>query len=103
MDEKKKSEEKKSGVDYSKFTAPVTEVFATGFEDVIRFIKKPWQLIWINFLIGLARGFGFFLGLTILGALVLVALNRMMDMPLIGRYIADIITEVKQQLAKMPR
>jgi hypothetical protein len=85
------------------FLSPVENMFASGFEDVVMFIKKPWKLIWINFLIGLARGLGFFLGMTILGALVLVALHRMVDFPLIGRYIADIITEVKQQLANMPR
>jgi hypothetical protein len=54
-------------------------------------------------MIGLARGFGFFLGMTILGALVLVILHKMVDMPLIGKYIADIITAVKQQLAQLPR
>jgi len=103
MDEKNKPVEKKDGKDYSKFAAPVTDIFATGFEDIVGFIKKPWPLIWINFLIGLARGFGFFLGMTILGALVVVALHWMMDLPLIGRYIAVIITAVKQQLAQMPR
>jgi len=103
MDNKKTPDEKKQGSDYSKITEPVKDVFASGFEDIVRFIKRPWQLIWINFLIGLARGLGFFLGMTILGALIIVALHRMMDLPLVGKYIAGIITEVKQQLSQMPR
>ena len=86
-----------------KVVEPVRDIFATGFEDVIKFVKKPWRLIWINFLIGLARGLGFFLGVTILGACILVVLHKMVDFPVIGKYIADIVNAVKEQLANMPR
>ena len=82
---------------------PVTDLFACGFEDIVGHIRRPWQLMWVNFLLGLARGVGFFLGMTILGALIVVALHKMVDLPYIGKSIADIITEVKQQLATMPR
>lgn len=86
-----------------KVVEPVRDIFATGFEDVIRFVKKPWRLIWINFLIGLARGLGFFLGVTILGACILVALNKMVDLPVLGKHIANIVNAVQEQLANMPR
>ena len=102
METKKNPQEKKDGA-HTAFTEPITNLFASGFEDVVKLIKKPWHLIWVNFMIGLARGLGFFLGMTILGALVLVVLHKMVDMPLIGKYIADIITAVKQQLAQLPR
>ncbi|OQA91357.1 MAG: hypothetical protein BWY26_01015 [Elusimicrobia bacterium ADurb.Bin231] len=86
-----------------KVVEPVRDIFATGFEDVIRFVKKPWRLIWINFLIGIARGLGFFLGVTILGACILVALNKMVDLPVLGKHIANIVNAVQEQLANMPR
>ena len=76
------------------------------FRDILDFVKKPWKLVWINFLIGIARGTGFILGMTIFGALIItllvILLHKMVDLPVIGSFVADIIIEVKKQLANMP-
>ncbi len=102
MEDKKNNPEKNENGDNCA-AQPITDLFAGGFEDIVGHIRKPWQLMWVNFLLGLARGVGFFLGMTILGALILVALHRMVHLPYIGKSIAGVITEVKQQLATMPR
>ena len=102
MEDKKNIDEKNEKLHHTP-VKPVTDLFACGFEDIVGHIRRPWQLMWVNFLLGLARGVGFFLGMTILGALIVVALHRMVHLPYIGKSIAGIITEVKQQLAKMPR
>ncbi|MEW6557560.1 MAG: DUF5665 domain-containing protein [Elusimicrobiota bacterium] len=85
----------------------VKNLVTTEFRDILDFAKKPWKLVWVNFLIGIARGVGLVIGMTIFGAvivaLIVFVLNKMVDLPLVGTYIAKIITEVKHQLSNMPR
>ncbi|WDV47598.1 DUF5665 domain-containing protein [Clostridiaceae bacterium M8S5] len=58
------------------------------------------RLLYVNFLSGLARGFGMAIGFTILGAIALYILNRMItwNLPVIGDFIADIVKIVTDNL-----
>ncbi|MDD2586438.1 MAG: DUF5665 domain-containing protein [Syntrophomonadaceae bacterium] len=58
------------------------------------------RLLYINFLIGLARGFGTAIGFTILAALVLYILQKviLLNIPVMGEFIADLVTIVQAQL-----
>jgi hypothetical protein len=58
--------------------------------------KISGKLIWTNFLIGLARGLGMAIGLTILVALLIYILNQLIDLPLIGKWIAKLIEIIEQ-------
>ncbi|MDD5686253.1 MAG: DUF5665 domain-containing protein [Elusimicrobia bacterium] len=92
---------------YEHISKQVKNMVTCEFRDILDFVKKPWKLIWANFLIGVARGVGLLLGMTIIGAivvtLIILILHKMVDMPLIGSFVARIITEVKHQLASIPR
>lgn len=70
--------------------------------EYVALFDDPVRLIWINFLAGLARGVGLAVGFTILGALVLFILQRavMLNLPLIGNVIAEIVRIVQFQLAR---
>ena len=63
-------------------------------------VQNPVRLIFLNFLAGLARGFGIAIGLTIIASLFLVLLTRLasLNLPVIGKYIADLVKIVNQQL-----
>lgn len=63
-------------------------------------VQNPVRLILLNFLGGLARGFGIAIGLTIIASLFLVLLTRLasLNLPVIGKYIADLVRIVNQQL-----
>jgi hypothetical protein len=63
-------------------------------------VRNPVRLIFLNFLSGLARGFGIAIGLTIIASLFLVLLTRLasLNLPVIGEYIADLVRIVNQQL-----
>lgn len=63
-------------------------------------VQNPVRLIFLNFLGGLARGFGIAIGLTIIASLFLVLLTRLasLNLPVIGKYIADLVRIVNQQL-----
>jgi hypothetical protein len=56
--------------------------------------------LWLNFIGGVARGFGIAVGFTILGAIVLYILQKLvvLNLPLIGSIIADIVKIVNQKL-----
>lgn len=54
------------------------------------------RLFIINFIAGVAKGFGQAIGFTILAAVVLALLFSWVDLPIIGRYIAKLLNIVQQ-------
>ncbi|WP_073089322.1 DUF5665 domain-containing protein [Thermosyntropha lipolytica] len=68
--------------------------------EYMELLENPRRLLWLNFLIGLARGFGTAIGFTMLAALVLYFLQQMivLNIPVIGSFIADIVAIVQAQL-----
>lgn len=70
--------------------------------EYLELIQNPRRLIFMNFVAGVARGFGFVMGMTVLVALALFGLSKMVDLPLIGKYIAKIVEIVHQELSNRP-
>lgn len=68
--------------------------------EYIEMLENPRRLLFVNFLIGIARGFGAAIGFTILAALVLYFLQKtiLLNLPFIGEFIADIVAIVQTQL-----
>lgn len=68
--------------------------------EYVELLENPRRLLWLNFLIGLSRGFGTAIGFTVLAALVLYFLQQMivLNIPVIGSFIADIVAIVQAQL-----
>lgn len=68
--------------------------------DFMQMLQNPVRLIFLNFLAGLARGFGIAIGLTIIASIFLVFLTRLanLNLPVIGQYIAELVRIVNQQL-----
>jgi hypothetical protein len=68
--------------------------------EFMKLIQNPVRLIFLNFLAGLARGFGIAVGLTIIASLFIVFLTRLasLNLPIIGRFIADLVRIVNEQL-----
>ncbi|WP_297132538.1 DUF5665 domain-containing protein [Terrisporobacter sp.] len=54
------------------------------------------RLFIINFIAGVAKGFGQAIGFTILAAVALALLFSWVDLPIIGRYIAKLLNIVQQ-------
>lgn len=70
--------------------------------EYIALFNRPWRLMWLNFLAGLARGVGIAIGGTLLAALVFILLNELaiLNLPVIGDFIAELVKIVQGQLAK---
>jgi hypothetical protein len=71
---------------------------ARNIEEFLDLRSRPWKLIWLNFVIGLSRGFGFLLGATVVGALLLAwikhAVVKLGGMPWLGEKAAEIIQHI---------
>lgn len=65
--------------------------------EYLEVLRNPRRLLYVNFLGGIARGFGMAIGFTLLGAFVIYILQRIvvLKLPVIGTFIADIIEIVK--------
>lgn len=68
--------------------------------EYVDIMNNKRRLIYINFIGGLARGFGMAVGFTLLGALVIYILQRAIawNLPLIGDFIAELVKIVQERL-----
>ncbi|WP_069650195.1 DUF5665 domain-containing protein [Caloranaerobacter ferrireducens] len=68
--------------------------------EYVDILNNRRRLLYINFIGGLARGFGMAVGFTILGAFVIYLLQKMIswNLPLIGDFIADLVKIVQENL-----
>ncbi|SHJ13103.1 hypothetical protein SAMN02745975_01341 [Geosporobacter subterraneus DSM 17957] len=72
------------------------EKIATDLErmklaDYVDIINNPRKLLYTNFIGGLARGLGTAIGLTALAAMLFYIMRQTVNLPLIGKYIADLL------------
>jgi len=68
--------------------------------EYVELLNNPKRLLLINFISGLARGLGIAVGFTLLGALVLYILQRIvvLNLPVVSDFIADLVRLVQLQL-----
>ena len=70
------------------------------FDEYIAMFTRPGKFIFFNFLAGIARGFGIAVGMTLIVALVLYLLTKLINLPIIGYYIAQVVEMVNTYLAE---
>jgi hypothetical protein len=65
--------------------------------EYIQLLDNPWRLMYVNFIAGLARGVGIAVGFTILGAVIIYFLKKLvvLHLPWIGNLIAEIVKMVQ--------
>ncbi len=70
--------------------------------ELIELYRSPRRMIFLSFTSGVARGFGIAVGFTIIGALFLWLLSRvaMLNLPVIGEFVAEITRIVQGELAR---
>ena len=56
-----------------------TRLEAMKVADYVDSFQKPWKLIWINILIGAARGLGFAIGTTVILAVLIAVVRRIIE------------------------
>jgi len=103
------ADKKKYGRGLSRVQKAAAVMEARTIEEFIDIKSRPMKLIFWNFVIGLSRGIGFFIGATIAGALVIAVLKsvftKLGGMPWIGEKVADfylMIREFAEQASSSP-
>ncbi|NMB45876.1 MAG: hypothetical protein GX998_05625 [Firmicutes bacterium] len=73
--------------------------------EYIELFRRPRQLLYLNFLVGIVRGFGIAVGFTAVGAIFLYLLGKIaaLNLPLIGHFVAEIAHIVELELRHLPR
>ena len=73
---------------------------ALHLDEVLRQRRNWKRRLFAEFLNGLARGVGFSVGFTVLGALLIAILRHiaLSNLPLIGRFLADLVRIVENNL-----
>ena len=68
----------------------------------LRYVRNWKRRLAVDFLSGIARGLGFSVGFTILGALLIYFLRNaaLANLPVIGRFLADLVRIVENNLQK---
>jgi hypothetical protein len=76
------------------------EIDKFNIAEYMQLLNSPVRFFWVNFLGGIARGLGAALGATIVFALVLALLQRIviLNLPIIGDFIAEIVKLVQSQM-----
>jgi hypothetical protein len=79
-------------------TVQIEKLNLAEYLDILRNTRR---LLYVNFLAGIARGFGMAVGFTLLGALAIYILQRVviLRLPLIGDFIAEIVKIVQEELS----
>lgn len=69
-------------------------------DDYLRYAENWRRHLMMQFLSGVVRGIGFSIGFTILGALLLYLLRNMAlaNLPVIGRFLAELVRIVENNL-----
>lgn len=68
--------------------------------EYVSLMENPKRMLFLNFIAGLARGLGLAVGFSVLGAIAILLLRRlvMLNLPLIGDFIAEVIKLVNRSL-----
>ena len=71
-----------------------------GIAEWVELFRHPRRLLVINFVSGIARGFGIAIGFTVVGALFLLLLGRIaqLNLPIIGEFLGDLVRLVQLEL-----
>lgn len=62
-----------------------------GFSDFMEYLASPRKIVFWNLIAGLAKGLGIVIGMTVVVALLVWFLTKMVDFPLIGEYFEKIL------------
>ena len=66
--------------------------------DIAGLLGNKKKLLWVNLIAGISRGIGIGIGVTIVSALLVMLLQKIvtLNIPIIGEYISDIVEIVQK-------
>jgi Domain of unknown function (DUF5665) len=71
-------------------------------QDYLRFVGNPWKVLWVNLLAGIMRGFGLAIGATLILAVIMIVLTKILShlitLPFVGQQVAQLVEMVNGYL-----
>jgi hypothetical protein len=71
-------------------------------QDYMRIVGNPWKVISMNLMAGIMRGFGLAIGMTVILALVMIILTKVLShlitLPFVGQQVAQLVEMVNGYL-----
>lgn len=76
------------------------QVEKTQIAEYVMLFHKPWRLLLLHMMFGIARGIGIAIGFTFFATAILYGLRMLgaLNLPIFGDFIADIVKIVQTQL-----
>lgn len=76
------------------------EIDKFNIAEYMELLNNPRRFFWLNFLGGIARGLGAAVGATLLAAVAIYILQRIvvLNVPLIGDFVAEIVRIVQNRI-----
>jgi hypothetical protein len=63
---------------------------AAGVVDYLQYLQSTRSILWTNFKAGVAKGFGITVGMTIVLGIFIWILTKLVSLPVIGEYFAQV-------------
>ena len=72
--------------------------------EFVELYNRPWRMLYLSFLSGVARGFGIAIGLTLVTPLFVALMIRLaqLNLPVIGEFFASIAKIVASEMKAVP-
>lgn len=71
-------------------------------QDYLKYVGNPWKVLATNLLAGVMRGFGLAIGITIIFAVIMIVLTKILShlitLPFVGQQIAQLVQMVNGYL-----
>jgi hypothetical protein len=87
---------------HEKIDALALAMERSNIKEYIDLTKKPWKIMLNNFIGGISRGFGLAIGMTLIAAIVIVILTKVLaqliTLPFVGQQIAQLVELVNQYM-----
>lgn len=66
----------------------------------VEYVSNRRRMVWTNLFYGILRGFGFSLGFTVLGAVAVVVIRRLLEanIPEISGFIAEVVNAIEERM-----
>ncbi|MFH1710641.1 MAG: DUF5665 domain-containing protein [bacterium] len=73
-----------------------------NIQEYVKFVGSPWRILSTNLLAGITRGFGIAIGMTVILAVIMIILTKILShlitLPFVGQQIAQLVETVNAYL-----
>ena len=87
---------------HAKLDQVILSIERSSISDYVTMIKRPWKYLFLTFVSGIVRGVGLAIGLTIVAAMAIFILTKILShlvtLPFIGQMLAQLVEYVNTYL-----